>query len=1484
MKKNLYQIILSLFLLTLCSHVQAQQIRIYGDTSANSGDSKTYTMGSRGVTIYAANWTATGGTITSQNMSSVTITWNTNPGVVTYNVTSSSAGTLQASRNVTVTVNAPANPPNPTIVSENCATALLAKTGSIPSGEMWYWQTASGNTDETYPATSNYSVTAAGTYYIKSKNLTTGLWSTGAGSVNISGSVGGTIWYQDTDGDGLGDPNVTLTQCTQPSGYVANGDDQCPTSHGAGAGNGCPGGPTLSNENYVYTIEPQIEVTNMSQIIQNGDALKSVTYVDGIGRAKQIVAIKQSPNEKDIIQHMEYDKVGRQKKEFLPFTSTNNNGHFDANALNNTLSYYQTNYADDFTGVALADINAFAENEFEKSPLSRVLKQAAPGKDWKLGNGHEVEVSYEANVASEVRIYKVTLDSNYSPTLTGGTTYYNAGELFKTITKDENHDGSSTKNHTTEEFTNTQGQIILKRTYNNADPHDTYYVYDDHGNLSFVLPPLSDPNTNIPNGLELDGLCYQYKYDTKNRLIEKKLPGKDWEYMVYDKLDRPVLTQDAVQRGSNEWIYSKYDKLGRVAYTGLYTHGSSLSQSGMQNYFDSANNLDSELYEDKQASTGSLGVYYSNDNFPTNIEVLTVNYYDNYDFDRAGSALPGSITHEFGEALTTRTKGLATGTKVKVLGTSNWITTVNYYDTRGRAVYTYAKNEFLSTTDIVQMDLDFAGKAIETYTSHTNTNDALPTQNISDKFTYDHAARLTMQKQFLNGATTGEVIVSNSYDELGQLITKKVGGKTTTQTQLQTVDYKYNVRGWLRSINDTGSSNGSITLGNGDLFGFEINYNTATDATKNLYNGNIAQTLWKTASINTTGNPVSTMYTYTYDHLNRLTIATDNTGNYNLGSSLNPVSYDKNGNILNLQRQGHTNSGATSFGTMDNLIYSYQQYTNKLISVLDNGEDDYGFIDGANLATEYTYDDNGNMLRDHNKGMTADIEYNHLNLPTKVTMGLNKFVEYTYDAVGTRLQKKVTDGSAITYTKYANGYNYEKIGSATEVLQFIPQSEGYIKASVNGSTVSYTYVYEFKDHLGNTRLSYSDANGDGVITVSTNPSTNEIIEEKNYYAFGLLHKGYNSTNNISNGNSLAQKYGYNGKELNDDLGLNWHDYSARNYDAALGRWMNMDPLAEQMRRHSPYNYAFNNPVYFIDPDGMKPKGAYGESLESASVEWSSSDPNDWEYSVTENGTTVSGTRGDNGHLVDAKGDPILLKDGSIINVSGRGQISTSNLNNNCCNGSFDTALVFAGGGDLVNQNITFDKSSKSGWSRFWSSVGLGYSHFWGSLGEISSEAWNDPFGTWKKYAIDQGGIIPIYGQYKLIKAMTYDKMSYGLTGFNHLINGDYEQAGFMWGNHAGKISFDLGLTSVSYGAIRGLSSSSFRSSSARFVMNNQSWLNKGSWWRLGPGWNPNIGAKNIRLAWGSHPKHLHKVHPILRGLNKALRAYKEGHTHFPNWK
>uniref|UniRef100_UPI00293BEB0E RHS repeat-associated core domain-containing protein n=1 Tax=Flavobacterium ajazii TaxID=2692318 RepID=UPI00293BEB0E len=102
----------------------------------------------------------------------------------------------------------------------------------------------------------------------------------------------------------------------------------------------------------------------------------------------------------------------------------------------------------------------------------------------------------------------------------------------------------------------------------------------------------------------------------------------------------------------------------------------------------------------------------------------------------------------------------------------------------------------------------------------------------------------------------------------------------------------------------------------------------------------------------------------------------------------------------------------------------------------------------------------------------------------------------------------------------------------------------------------------------------------------------------NYYPFGMKHKGYNT---VSTSTNPALKYKYNGKELQDELGLNMYDYGARNYDPSLGRWMNIDPLAELSRRFSPYTYALNNPVYFIDPDGMLAEPPVGFEAEDATI-------------------------------------------------------------------------------------------------------------------------------------------------------------------------------------------------------------------------------------------------------------------------------------------
>ncbi len=491
---------------------------------------------------------------------------------------------------------------------------------------------------------------------------------------------------------------------------------------------------------------------------------------------------------KDIINHYEYDNFGRQTKEYLPYAD-NTNGAYSPLAGLKTQEYYQHHYADDFAGITDPTIlNPYSEKGFDRSPLNRVVEQAAPGSDWKMGSnfiadnlytdGHTIKFAYDTNSDDDqIPYFRVSLsveNNTYLPTLeTTEITYYQAGDLYKTITKDENWQETDGVNHTTEEFKNKQGQVVLKRTYNNQQPHDTYYVYDNFGNLTYVLPP-EVTTTDGVSSVELTELSYQYTYDDRNRLIEKKIPGKGWEYIVYDKLDRPVLTQDVLLREDNNWLFTKYDVLGRVMYTGIYTASASSTRESLQTTFNNKNTSDN--YENKVTSgDGFQGSYYTNADFPnTNIELLTINYYDDYVFNRAGA--PTSVTNMAGVNSTTNTKTLATGIKVRVLETPHWITTLTYYDTKARPMYVYSKNDYLQTTDIVESKLDdFTGKVLATKTTHKKVGkEDLVTL---EKFEYDHMDRLISQTQKINNQIT-ERLVRNNYDDLGQLTSKLTGNAT----------------------------------------------------------------------------------------------------------------------------------------------------------------------------------------------------------------------------------------------------------------------------------------------------------------------------------------------------------------------------------------------------------------------------------------------------------------------------------------------------------------------------------------------------------------------------------------------------------------------------------------------------------------------------------------------------------------------------------
>ncbi|MGD1845241.1 MAG: RHS repeat domain-containing protein [Salibacteraceae bacterium] len=359
---------------------------------------------------------------------------------------------------------------------------------------------------------------------------------------------------------------------------------------------------------------------------------------------------------------------------------------------------------------------------------------------------------------------------------------------------------------------------------------------------------------------------------------------------------------------------------------------------------------------------------------------------------------------------------------------------------------------------------------------------------------------------------------------------------------------------------------------------------TTTTTAAAQHNGNIANITWKSAS-----DGQRKGYGYHYDDFNRLTGAhyAENTTlgwNYHINRySVSNISYDANGNILSLKRQGYLQSG--SYGTMDDLQYSYAgnqlQAVNDLATQL--GENDFR-DNGTQALVEFNYDANGNMIQDQNKGIA--VAYNYLDLPTKVDFGGGKEILNAYDAAGTKVRSTVKEpGNPDVVKTYTNGFVYQ--GS---MLEFFSTDEGRVTPLSSGSQ-QFQYEYHYRDHLGNLRLSFADLDGNGSLD-----ATSEILQEGHYYPFGLEMR-YDAPPPAL---GVQHAFTYNGKELNESFALNWYDYGARNYDPQLGRWHSADPLAESYFPIAVFAYVANNPVSFYDPDGRS-IGGYKD--ESGNLQW-----------------------------------------------------------------------------------------------------------------------------------------------------------------------------------------------------------------------------------------------------------------------------------------
>ena len=511
-----------------------------------------------------------------------------------------------------------------------------------------------------------------------------------------------------------------------------------------------------TTENYVQSKTYQYPDADDST--SDDQKIINVSYYDGLGRMKQNVAVKAGGDKENIVSFYQYDPLGMQSREYLPYatpseiTDGTQQQLMDMNALRNGI-YSQYNSAKYEN-----TLNPYTEMAYEVAPAPKLLEQSAPGNLWALDveteSDHSIKYDYGVNVEDDILFFEANITgSGYTPVL-GTNRYYSAQELYLSITKDENWAPTDGNDRTVHQYTNRLGQTILKRHFESGLAHDTYYVYDIYGNLSFVIPPgasdiIVDSSGALvsTSGQIMDDFGYQYRYDGRNRVIETKVPGADWQYTVYDYQDRPILTQTAKMRTNNQWLFTKFDIYGRVAYTGLYT--SSGSRSALQSTVDA--HPTSGYFETQRSSLegsvtiGDANIYYTALNaFPTsNMQILTVSYYDEYvDIPSGEITIPTSV---YGQVLKTAPKGLPTVSKIRVLTTQDWTTNVNAYDEKNRMIFTGSHNPYLDTNDEVRLNLDFAGKTLNSYTSHIKgSNPAIVT---NDYFTYDHQGRLKTHLQ-----------------------------------------------------------------------------------------------------------------------------------------------------------------------------------------------------------------------------------------------------------------------------------------------------------------------------------------------------------------------------------------------------------------------------------------------------------------------------------------------------------------------------------------------------------------------------------------------------------------------------------------------------------------------------------------------------------------------------------------------------------------
>ena len=868
--------------------------------------------------------------------------------------------------------------------------------------------------------------------------------------------------------------------------------------------------------------------------------IDKVNHFDALGRPIQTVAIDAGGDNSDIAVTTEYDDMNRPVKVWQP-VPVNSGG--DIVPISAIESAAQATYGDSY---------AYAMTDYEASPRELAVSSTKEGHQWHENGKSATFRQLTNDNTSKYSCRKYGITAGGGLTLSGN---YAPGELTVAETTDE--DGK-----TTIEFTDRRGHKVLsRRIADESACADCYYVYDNYGDLRYVIPPMlvSKLKTNGATwsitDSDIDKFGYYYRYNNAGLCVYRKLPGRDAVISKYDSGRRLVAEQDGNMRNTGTWLTHFYDRYGREVVSGMMSASEDEINTLLGDPIVASRNYSDECY----------GYAFSR-MLPTEIyPMVKVNYYDDYGFiNYTRDSNPGKFGCEtmtvvnsaaeiVSDSHTLPATGLLTGSISFQAGAGNGYLSVYYYDARGNLRETHSRNS-RGGTDHEITTYSYTNQPLTSIRRHYDADGDSIVQRYD--YTYDHADRQKTVSHRLNSGA--QALLSHSaYNSIGR--------QSAITTGLISTNYQYDVHGWLSGISNS-------------RFSQTLQY---ADGAAPCYNGNISSNLWQD------NQGTVRRYDYSYDGLNRLVNAayTETRQSLPQGLAISGTpdysamyEYDLNGNATFIRRNGISrktgNSSAQTwtYDVIDNIYIEYDGNQPLFIDDTENPllyENAPGCNDSSFEAEEFAWDANGNMTQDLTKGITS-ITYNMLNLPSVITYDDGHKEYRYYDTDGNRLrtlyQVAITpaSSSASAYARYRTEQTRHYCGDVEYVNDSVARvltPVGYVNARGNNAATLSDYRFYVRDYQGNSRV-LTDYSGNA-------------IERYDYYPYGGLFGEVNP----------EQWRLYGGKELQTMNGLNLYDFHARWQDYATCWFTTQDPLAEKYYALSPYTYCAGNPIMLIDPTG-----------------------------------------------------------------------------------------------------------------------------------------------------------------------------------------------------------------------------------------------------------------------------------------------------------